>query len=43
MKALVYTGKEQLEYKDFKNPSLVNGESIIKVSASGVSMDKSFM
>ena len=36
MKALVYTGKEQLEYKDFKNPSLVNGESIIKVSASGI-------
>ena len=36
MKALVYTGKEKLEYKDFKNPSLVNGESIIKVSASGI-------
>ena len=36
MKALVYTGKEQLEYKEFKNPSLVSGESIVKVSASGI-------
>ena len=36
MKALVYTGPEKLEYKDFNDPSLVNGESIIKVSASGI-------
>ena len=36
MKALVYTGTEQLEYKNFNNPSLINGESIIKVSASGI-------
>ena len=36
MKALVYTGKEQLEYKEFKNPSVVSGESIVKVSASGI-------
>ena len=36
MKALVYTGTEKLEYKDFNNPNLINGESIIKVSASGI-------
>ena len=30
MKALVYTNKEELTYKDFNNPVLVNGESIIK-------------
>ena len=36
MKALVYTGKEELNYQDFKNPNLVKGESIIKVSASGI-------
>ena len=36
MKALVYTGTEKLEYKDFNDPSLINGESIIKVSASGI-------
>tara|TARA_Y100001954_G_C15740437_1_gene568090 strand:+ start:240 stop:1244 length:1005 start_codon:yes stop_codon:yes gene_type:complete len=36
MKALVYTGPEKLEYKDFNNPNLINGESIIKVSASGI-------
>ena len=36
MKALVYTGTEKLEYKDFNDPSIINGESIIKVSASGI-------
>ena len=36
MHALVYTGTEQLEYKEFQDPSLVDGESIIKVSASGI-------
>ena len=36
MRALVYTDKEKLDYKDFKDPTLVNGESIIKVSASGI-------
>ena len=36
MKALVYTDTEKLEYKDFNDPNLVNGESIIKVSASGI-------
>ena len=36
MKALVYTGKEKLEYKNFDDPNLVKGESIIKVSASGI-------
>ena len=36
MKALVYTGTEKLEYKDFIDPNLINGESIIKVSASGI-------
>ena len=36
MQALVYTGTEKLEYKKFQDPILVNGESIIKVSASGI-------
>ena len=36
MKALVYTGTEKLEYKDFNNPNLINEESIIKVTASGI-------
>ena len=36
MQALVYTGTEKLEYKKCENPNLVDGESIIKVSASGI-------
>tara|TARA_B100000029_G_scaffold252512_1_gene249427 strand:- start:4418 stop:5422 length:1005 start_codon:yes stop_codon:yes gene_type:complete len=36
MQALVYTGTETLIYKEEKNPKLVNGESIIKVTASGI-------
>ena len=36
MQALVYTGTEKLEYKEFNDPNLVKGESIIKVSASGI-------
>ena len=36
MKALVYTGTEKLEYKNFDNPNLRKDESIIKVSASGI-------
>tara|TARA_B100000700_G_C14995049_1_gene833362 strand:+ start:169 stop:1173 length:1005 start_codon:yes stop_codon:yes gene_type:complete len=36
MKALVYTGTEELKYQDFDNPNLTKGESIIKVSASGI-------
>ena len=36
MKALVYTGTEELTYKDFVNPTLIKDESIIKVSASGI-------
>ena len=36
MHALVYTGTEQLEYIQFKDPNLIDGESIIKVSASGI-------
>ena len=36
MKALVYTGTQELKYQDFDNPNLVNGESIVKVSASGI-------
>ena len=36
MQALVYTGTEKLEYKEFKDPSLIDGESIIRVSASGI-------
>jgi len=36
MQALVYTDKETLEYKEFKDPTLIKGESIIKVHASGI-------
>ena len=36
MHALVYTDKETLEYKEFKDPTLTKGESIIKVHASGI-------
>ena len=36
MKALVYTGTEKLEYKNFENRNLKKDESIIKVSASGI-------
>ena len=36
MRALVYTDKQKLVYKEEKNPSLKKGESIIKVSASGI-------
>ena len=36
MQALVYTGTQTLIYREEKNPKLVNGESIIKVSASGI-------
>ncbi len=36
MQALVYTGTEKLEYKKFQDPNLVKGESIIKVTASGI-------
>ncbi len=36
MRALVYTDTEKLEYMDFNDPHLVDGESIIKVSASGI-------
>ncbi len=36
MQALVFTGKEKLEYQKFEDPTLVKGESIIKVSASGI-------
>ena len=36
MQALVYTDTQTLIYKEEKNPNLVNGESIIKVSASGI-------
>jgi len=36
MKALVYTDTEELTYKEFKNPNLTSGESIVKVSASGI-------
>jgi threonine dehydrogenase-like Zn-dependent dehydrogenase len=36
MKALVYTGKQELVYRDEKNPLEVNGESILKVHASGI-------
>ena len=36
MQALVYTDTQTLIYRKEKNPELVNGESIIKVSASGI-------
>ena len=36
MQALVYTGTQTLIYREEKNPELINGESIIKVSASGI-------
>tara|TARA_Y100000590_G_scaffold157488_1_gene180996 strand:+ start:29 stop:1033 length:1005 start_codon:yes stop_codon:yes gene_type:complete len=36
MQALVYTDTQTLIYREEKNPELINGESIIKVSASGI-------
>ena len=36
MHALVYTDTQTLIYREEKNPKLINGESIIKVSASGI-------
>ena len=36
MKALVYTGTQELVYRDEKNPLEVSGESILKVHASGI-------
>ena len=36
MKALVYTGVEELTYRDEKDPTEVSGESILKVHASGI-------
>ena len=36
MHALVYTGIEKLEYQKFDDPTLVEGESVVKVSASGI-------
>ena len=36
MQALVYTNTQTLIYREEKNPKLINGESIIKVSASGI-------
>ncbi len=36
MKALVYTGVEELTYREEKNPIEKNGESILKVYASGI-------
>ena len=36
MQALVYTDIETIIYKEEKNPKTVNGESIVKVSASGI-------
>ena len=36
MQALVYTGTQQLVYREEKNPKIINGESIVKVSASGI-------
>ena len=36
MKALVYTGVEELTYREEKNPVEANGEGILKVQASGI-------
>ena len=36
MKALVYTGTQELIYRDEKNPTEIEGESILKVHASGI-------
>jgi len=36
MYALVYTGTQELIYREEKNPKVVNGESIVKVFASGI-------
>ena len=36
MHALVYTDTQTLIYREEKNPKITNGESIIKVSASGI-------
>ena len=36
MKALVYTGVEELTYREEKDPSEKDGESILKVQASGI-------
>ena len=36
MQALVYTDTQKLIYREEKNPKFVNGESIIKVFASGI-------
>ena len=36
MQALVYTGTQKIVYREEKNPKIINGESIVKVSASGI-------
>jgi 2-desacetyl-2-hydroxyethyl bacteriochlorophyllide A dehydrogenase len=36
MQALVYTGTKKLVYREEKNPKIINGESIVKVAASGI-------
>ena len=36
MKALVYTGVEELIYREEKDPVETSGESILKVHASGI-------
>ena len=36
MYALVYTGTQKLVYREEKNPKVINEESIVKVSASGI-------
>ena len=36
MHALVYTGTQELVYREEKNPKVIKGESIVKVSASGI-------
>ena len=39
MKALVYTGVEELVYREEKDPVETSGESILKVHVSGIGSD----
>ena len=36
MKALVYTGVQEITFREEKNPKEILGESVVKVQASGI-------
>ena len=36
MKALVYTGPEQIDFRDEPRPSPADGEAVVKVEAVGI-------